>query len=36
MIEEIKKIDKESFFKPEPKRKVSILEKFFYILGYKK
>jgi len=36
MIDEIKKLDKKEMFKPEPKKKKSIFNKIFSILGYGK
>lgn len=35
-IEEIKKIDKEKFFAPKPKNKISIFKKILIIFGYGK
>lgn len=36
IIEEIKKIDKQKFFEPKPKNKVSIFKKILIIFGYGK
>ena len=36
IIEELKKIDKEKFFEPKPKNKVSIFKKILIIFGYGK